>query len=268
LLVPIRTGAIENVLGKVSAQYADMARRAAAIRGEEGNRGASIAGQETVNARLTRERDEALLRETANSEILRLISKSPENLKFVSRKILEYAIRICDANFGTLYRFDGKSFHLIGQFKMPKAMPDGKPRSDDEFDCLMRKKEFYAVGEYDPLMSRAGPLSKLAIVHTAIRSAHTDGGVHRARAALRCARGAEWPFQWVHPSLMRGACAPHCNIPCSTRGCGQGAAPLSLRCGPDIPGVSSRSGAPHTRSAKANVQKSDDRECQASELGG
>ena len=27
---------------------------------------------------------------------------------------------------------------------------------------------------------------------TAIRSAHTDGGVHRARAALRCARGAEW----------------------------------------------------------------------------
>jgi hypothetical protein len=47
-------------------------------------------------------------------------------------------------------------------------------------------------------------------------SAHTDGGVHRARAALRCARGAEWPFQWVHPSLTRGACAPHCNIPCST----------------------------------------------------
>jgi hypothetical protein len=34
------------------------------------NRGVSIAGQETVVARLTRERDEALLRETANSEIL------------------------------------------------------------------------------------------------------------------------------------------------------------------------------------------------------
>jgi len=31
-------------------------------------RGASIAGQETVVARLTRERDEALLRETANSD--------------------------------------------------------------------------------------------------------------------------------------------------------------------------------------------------------
>jgi hypothetical protein len=41
------------------------------------NRSVSIAGQETVVARLTHERDEALLRETANSEILRLISKSP-----------------------------------------------------------------------------------------------------------------------------------------------------------------------------------------------
>ncbi|MGB6286726.1 MAG: hypothetical protein WBG18_20305 [Xanthobacteraceae bacterium] len=32
-------------------------------------RGVSIAGQETVVARLTRERDETLLRETANAEI-------------------------------------------------------------------------------------------------------------------------------------------------------------------------------------------------------
>ena len=55
------------------------------------NRGASIAGQETVVARLTRERDEALLRETANSEILHLISKSPGDLELVFRTILEHA---------------------------------------------------------------------------------------------------------------------------------------------------------------------------------
>jgi hypothetical protein len=47
------------------------------------NRSVSIAGQETVVARLTRERDEALLRETANSEILRFISKSPGDLELV-----------------------------------------------------------------------------------------------------------------------------------------------------------------------------------------
>jgi hypothetical protein len=44
------------------------------------NHRVSVAGQETVVARLTYERDEALLRETANSEILRLISRSPGNL--------------------------------------------------------------------------------------------------------------------------------------------------------------------------------------------
>ena len=76
------------------------------------NRGVSVAGQETVVARLTHERDEALLRETANSEILRLISKSPSDLELVFRTILDDATRICDAKFGTLFRFDSKMFNF------------------------------------------------------------------------------------------------------------------------------------------------------------
>src|ERR1700739_2942763 len=67
------------------------------------NRGASVAGQETAVARLTRERDEALLRETANAEILRLISRSPGDLELVFGSILENATRICNANFGSLF---------------------------------------------------------------------------------------------------------------------------------------------------------------------
>ena len=70
------------------------------------NRGAAIAGQETVVARLTHERDEALLRETANSEILRLISRSPDDLELVFRSILENATRICNAKFSTVRRGD------------------------------------------------------------------------------------------------------------------------------------------------------------------
>jgi signal transduction histidine kinase len=85
------------------------------------NRRVSIAGQETVVARLTRERDEALLRETANSEILRLISKSSGDLELVFRTILENATRICNANFGTLFRFDGENFHPMAQFNTPTA---------------------------------------------------------------------------------------------------------------------------------------------------
>jgi hypothetical protein len=92
------------------------------------NRGPSIAGPETVVARLTHERDEALLRETANSEILRLISKSPGDLDLVFRTILEHATSICNANFGTLFRFDGENFHPVAQFNTPTALLEAQTR--------------------------------------------------------------------------------------------------------------------------------------------
>src|SRR5215469_6538168 len=100
------------------------------------NRGASIAGQETVVARLTRERDEALLRETANSEILNLISKSPGDLELVFQTILEDAARVCNANFGTLFRFDGENFHPVAQFNLPAAYVEVRPQQVVRFGPL------------------------------------------------------------------------------------------------------------------------------------
>src|SRR6516164_3842229 len=86
------------------------------------NRGVSIASQETVIARLTHERDEALLRETANSEILNLISKSPGDLELVFQTILKNAVRICDAKFGELFRFDGRAFHFAAEVDTPAEL--------------------------------------------------------------------------------------------------------------------------------------------------
>jgi class 3 adenylate cyclase len=91
-------------------------------------RGVSVAGQETVVARLTRDRDEALLRETANSEILRLISQSSGDLDRVFRTILEHATRICNANFGTLFRFDGETLYPVAQFNTPAALLEAQTR--------------------------------------------------------------------------------------------------------------------------------------------
>src|SRR6516164_9430248 len=64
----------------------------------------STAGADGEFAQLRRERDEALERETATSQVLHLISKSPSNLELVFRSILENATRICEAKFGILFR--------------------------------------------------------------------------------------------------------------------------------------------------------------------
>jgi signal transduction histidine kinase len=119
------------------------------------NRGASIAGQETVVARLTRERDEALLRETANSEILRLISQSPGDLDLVFRTILEHATRICNANFGALLHFDGGGFRLGAEVGMPhelteylKGRGSYQPVPGSHLERVMRTKQVSHTAEY------------------------------------------------------------------------------------------------------------------------
>jgi two-component system, NtrC family, sensor kinase len=119
------------------------------------DRGASIAGQETVVARLTRERDEALLRETANSEILRLISKSPDDLELVFRTILEHATRICNANFGMLLRFDGKRFRFGAGVGMPRELTEYlngrgsyQPVPGSHLERVMRTKRLSHTADY------------------------------------------------------------------------------------------------------------------------
>src|SRR5262249_50701976 len=96
-------------------------------------RGVSIAGQETVVARLTRERDEALLRETANFEILGLISRSPGDLGLVFRAILENATRICNAKFGILTLSEGDAQRIVAMHNAPPAYAELRQR-----DPIMR----------------------------------------------------------------------------------------------------------------------------------
>jgi hypothetical protein len=82
------------------------------------------AGEETEVARLTRERDAALEQQSATSEVLRVISASRGELEPVFQTMLERAIRICEAKFGALYRFDGNAFHLGAQVGASKELAE------------------------------------------------------------------------------------------------------------------------------------------------
>ena len=71
------------------------------------------AGRETEVARLTRERDEALEQLSATSEVLQVISSLPGNLEPVFQAMLENALRICEAKFGTLYLCEGGTLRPV-----------------------------------------------------------------------------------------------------------------------------------------------------------
>jgi transcriptional regulator with GAF, ATPase, and Fis domain len=61
-------------------------------------------------AALRLELAEALEQQTATSEVLKVISSSPGDMKPVFEAILSNALRICEAKFGHLLLYDGESF--------------------------------------------------------------------------------------------------------------------------------------------------------------
>ncbi len=67
---------------------------------------------------------ESLEQQTATTEVLKVISISPGELKLVFEAMLENAVRICGAKFGTLFRFDGDKFHTSAYVGAPQAYID------------------------------------------------------------------------------------------------------------------------------------------------
>src|SRR5579863_375323 len=65
---------------------------------------------------------ESLEQQTATSDVLRVISSSPGELEAVFQAMLQNATRICEAKFGTLFRYDGQLFSPAASVGTPAAL--------------------------------------------------------------------------------------------------------------------------------------------------
>src|SRR5262245_333 len=117
--------------------------------------------------RLKRERDEALEQLAATSEVLQVISSSPGKLEPVFQAMLENALRICEAKFGTLFRFDGKAFHRAAGIGVPSALAELQkkrgpylPESGTLLDRVLQTREVAHSPDYaaEPIPGNAAKL--------------------------------------------------------------------------------------------------------------
>jgi GAF domain-containing protein len=115
---------------------------------------------------------EALEQQTATSNVLQVISSSPGNLEPVFATMLENAVRLCDAKFGSINRWDGEALHLVATYNVPPDFAE------------FRKRTPFRPGPENPisrmLMTKNG--------HSLPRSG--DGaGLHRTQSDFRgCCR--------------------------------------------------------------------------------
>ena len=84
--------------------------------------------------RALRERDEALDQQSATAEILQTINESPGDLTPVFDAMVESAVRLCQADYGHVYSYDGKLLHLVAAHGDPRYVnwiKEGGPRAPE-----------------------------------------------------------------------------------------------------------------------------------------
>jgi signal transduction histidine kinase len=92
-------------------------------------RNPAAADRETKVVRLRRELHEASQQQAATAEVLAVISRSPGDLKSVFDAMLKNAMRMCDAEFGNIYRYDGEALYLTAWHNTPAAFATYRTRA-------------------------------------------------------------------------------------------------------------------------------------------
>jgi two-component system NtrC family sensor kinase len=81
------------------------------------------------NARLLNELRESLQQQTATADVLRIISSSPGELESVFDAMLENAVSLCEAKFGSLFLYDGEVFRTAALHRATPAYTEARRRA-------------------------------------------------------------------------------------------------------------------------------------------
>jgi GAF domain-containing protein len=161
------------------------------------------------NARLITETREALEQQTATSEILRVIARSPTDVQPVFDAIVGSAARVCEAEFSAVARFDEALLHLVAvhstspeetaafhrlfprppsrDFAMGRAFVDGLPV---HFDDLL------TWGDYDQRTRKGLPGSRSFLAVPILREGRPIG-------VIGCGRREVKPFTDTQIELLQ-----------------------------------------------------------------
>ena len=124
------------------------------------------------NTRLLNELRKSLEQQTATSQVLSVISSSPGELEPVFQAMLENAVRICDAKFGVMHRFDDDAVYAVATLDLPQELAEflrkrgrAKPIPGTDLDNLWKSKQ--VVHTTDMLQSPVpSPPARLAGART------------------------------------------------------------------------------------------------------
>jgi GAF domain-containing protein len=107
---------------------------------------------------------EALEQQAATSEVLQVISSSPGALEPVFQAMLEKATRVCEAKFGNLLLYDGKTFRRVALYNAPPA-----------WAALSRRDRVIRTGANSPLVRMLATKQLIHIPDIRTEQAYSDG---------------------------------------------------------------------------------------------
>jgi GAF domain-containing protein len=107
------------------------------------------------NTRLLNELRESLQQQTASADVLKVISSSPGELEPVFEAMLENAVRICEANFGTLQLRENDAFRVAAMHNPPHAFAEARrrnplirPSANNAIGRVMATKDVVHIADY------------------------------------------------------------------------------------------------------------------------